>query len=407
MAFINKNISKQADIRSLFPVNGESVNADRLFISKKFQSISYKGVEEILTHMNNRIHANSSGVYLIMERDECVAHRGSQTQTYRLNQEERLYLMSGRGFKWGNGLALPLILNHCVIGYILVEGELTEDEKFTREVGKLYSELILKEMQLEYNRGKVEYYSHNLIHEKKESKKKAHRDSIVMDMAVHDISSPLSAIHGYLEMIEKNLNKNQNLGTIKKYYERISIGVQDITEILTQFEDLKNIKDQSDDLNLILINLNWLISDIAKLYKLKAKKLDIKLSCKLPDKPVYVRSDVSRMKRAVINLVENAIKYSNTEGYVKIELEADEAHAKLHIIDNGIGISEDKQKDIFKPFFQVSKEANRNNPGSVGLGLYIATNFINQMNGHIDMKSREGEGSRFSIYVPCIQKEEF
>lgn len=408
MAIRNKNISKRADAWTLYDINKVRVDTDRLYISKKFQSISYEGVKELLKHLNERLNVNSSVVYLLLEKDECVAHCGKDSVTFSLNRKEKYYLLTDRGSVWEGGMVLPLTLNDLVIGYVQVVGEiLEEDEEYLLEIGDLYADLIVKEMELEYNRSKVEYYSHNLIHEKRESKKQAHHHSIVMDMAVHDLSSPLSAIHGYLEMIEKNLKKNQNLETIKKYYERISIGVQDITAILTQFEDLKNIKTRSDDLNLVLTNLNWMISDIAKLYKLKAEKQNLELTSQLPEEPVYVMADVTRMKRSIINLVGNAIKYSKPKGFVKIQLEADEAHAILHVIDNGIGVSEDKKNDIFKPFFQISKDTSKKDPSSVGLGLFIATNFVKQMDGHIDMKSREGKGSRFSIYLPRIRKDEF
>lgn len=406
MAIKKNEISNREGVRALFSENEDRMNAERLFVSQKFQSISCTGVRKLLTHLNERLNASSSAVYLLMEKDECIAQSGNDRGVIFLNRREKFYLFSGRGFVWENGLVLPLILNHLVIGYVQVEGKMVENEEYVLEIGELYADLIVKEMQLEYNRSKVEYYSHNLIHEKKESQKQAHQHSIVMGMAAHDISSPLNAIHGYLEMIDQNLQKNENLDVIKKYYERISIGIQDISAIVTQFEDLKNIKTQDSELNLVLTNLNWLISDIANFYKLKAERQNLELSYKIPDQPVYVKADISKMKRSIINLVGNAIKYSKKNGFVKIELEADQAHAKLHIIDNGIGISEDKKNDIFKPFFQVSSETNKKDPSSVGLGLYIATNFIKHMNGHIDMSSREGHGSRFSIYLPCIRKED-
>jgi len=407
LAIKKNNISNETSVRSLFHANRDRLKADRLFISKKFQCISYEGVKKLLKHLNKRLEVDFSGVYLLTEREECVAYYGEERESVKLDQHEMGTLFSHRGIFSEDRLILPLVLNHFVIGYLTAEGPVTgEDKEYVREIGHLYGDLVVKEMELEYNRSKVEYYSHTLIHEKKQNKKQAHHHSMVMDMAVHDMSSPLSAIHGYLEMIEKNLKKNQDLETIKKYYDRISIGIQDISAIITQFEDLKDIKAQTGELNLVLTNLNWLIADIAKLYRLKAEKKNIKLSYKLPEQPVYVKADVSRMKRSIINLVGNAIKYSNPNGFVKIELEADEAHAIIHIIDNGIGISEDKQNDIFKPFFQVSQETNKKDPSSVGLGLFIATNFINQMNGHIDMKSRERKGSRFSIFMPCIRQEE-
>ena len=100
---------------------------------------------------------------------------------------------------------------------------------------------------------------------------------------------------------------------------------------------------------------------------------------------------------AICNLLENAIKYTNRNGKIIINLEKLETFLKIDIIDNGIGIDEENINNIFKRFFRERKVKDIE---GVGIGLYLSKKIIETQNGYIKVKSKVNEGSTFSIFLP-------
>lgn len=110
-----------------------------------------------------------------------------------------------------------------------------------------------------------------------------------------------------------------------------------------------------------------------------------------------VQYDKKWTLEAICNLLENAIKYTNQNGKIIINLEKLETFLKIDIIDNGIGIDEENINNIFKRFF---RERKVNNIEGIGIGLYLSKNIIEAQNGYIKVKSKVNEGSTFSVFLP-------
>jgi signal transduction histidine kinase len=105
------------------------------------------------------------------------------------------------------------------------------------------------------------------------------------------------------------------------------------------------------------------------------------------------------LHRAIANLVENALRYTDAGGRVTLELSYAEGSASLAVTDTGIGISEEDLKRIFDRFFRSDKSRSRTS-GGIGLGLAIAQTIIHSHGGRINVSSRPGEGSRFQVLLP-------
>ena len=99
----------------------------------------------------------------------------------------------------------------------------------------------------------------------------------------------------------------------------------------------------------------------------------------------------------ICNILENAIKYTNDNGKIEINIEKLESFLKIDITDNGIGIESENINNIFKRFYREQKVHNIE---GVGIGLYLSKTIIEQQNGYIKVKSKVNEGSTFSVFLP-------
>jgi signal transduction histidine kinase len=113
-----------------------------------------------------------------------------------------------------------------------------------------------------------------------------------------------------------------------------------------------------------------------------------------------VLADPTRLRQVLGNLLENAIKYSPDGGRVAITVTAGEATVRLAVSDEGLGIPEAEQRNIFEKFYRLDPELARG-VGGTGLGLYISRELVRQMNGRIWLESRVGAGSTFYVELPA------
>ena len=137
-------------------------------------------------------------------------------------------------------------------------------------------------------------------------------------------------------------------------------------------------------------------------------KKELTVSCTFdPQTPFALRGDQQHLRQVLINLVNNAIKYTE-KGSVRLEVSLVERAGKKYIqfdvMDTGIGISKEQQKEIFEKFYQVDTSSTRKHEG-VGLGLSICKPIVEAMSGNIGMELTLGEGSHFWFNLPYIEAE--
>ena len=108
----------------------------------------------------------------------------------------------------------------------------------------------------------------------------------------------------------------------------------------------------------------------------------------------------SYIKQAITNLITNAIRYTDEDGKIIISASKEDKFIKINVSDNGCGIAEEHIPHLTERFYRVDSSRNRGN-GGTGLGLAITKTIIDLHKGKIEIQSKEGEGSTFSIFLPC------
>ena len=151
-------------------------------------------------------------------------------------------------------------------------------------------------------------------------------------------------------------------------------------------------------MNISQVNINALVEQILKRLRPIAAKRNIEITL---ESMREVTADIDEVKfsLALNNLVENAIKYNKEDGWVRVNLDADHKFFYVKVSDSGVGIPEEFCNKIFERFYRVDKARSRET-GGTGLGLAITKSVVQMHQGAIKVKSKEGEGSTFTVRIP-------
>ncbi len=213
----------------------------------------------------------------------------------------------------------------------------------------------------------------------------------------HELKTPLFSVQGYLlTLIEGGIDdeniRDKYLNRINKSVDRLIYLVQDL-DMITELEKGRiNIQNQS-------FNIVALAQEVIDLLEIKAENKSIKLTLNHSSNyPLKTIGDIEKIQQVLINLVVNAINYSDENTEVKIEIKAIENSIKVAIIDQGFGIKNEDLDRIFERFYRIDKSRNRNQGGS-GLGLAIVKHILDAHQQKIYVKSKFGKGSTFYFYL--------
>lgn len=214
----------------------------------------------------------------------------------------------------------------------------------------------------------------------------------------HELKTPITS----MKVLADSLIAQENV-PVELYQEFMTDIAEEIereNKIINDLLALVKMDKTSSDMNIESISLNALIELILKRLRPIAKLRSIDVLYE-SEREVYAEVDEVKLTLALSNFVENAIKYNNEYGYVKVSLNADHQYATIVVEDNGIGIPEEEQEHIFERFYRVDKSHSRE-IGGTGLGLAIARNAVLMHRGSIRVDSEEGAGTQITVRIPLI-----
>jgi PAS domain S-box-containing protein len=226
---------------------------------------------------------------------------------------------------------------------------------------------------------------------------KSHSDFI--NTISHELRVPIAVARESLSLVLNNTKdclKDSHRRIIARAHAQLD-HVGNITEAML---DLSRMEKGTFRLRYSLINLNDLLKELAQSYRSLARDKKIRLFCALPSQPLNIFVDPDRIDQVVSNLLDNAVKFTESGGSIRLQVEILENKVRVGIYDNGIGISQQDLSRIFTKGFQGRDgKVLRRNKG-LGLGLAIAKELVDRHGGEIWVESVKGSGSTFFFTLP-------
>jgi two-component system phosphate regulon sensor histidine kinase PhoR len=209
----------------------------------------------------------------------------------------------------------------------------------------------------------------------------------------HELRTPLTAIKGFLETLDEEVTDEgrRYLGILMRHTERLAHIVDDLL-LLSELED------RQTRLELENLDLVELVGNVIRIFERPTAEKNLKIEVDLEGHPPVIRGDRFKLEQVFINLIANAVKYTET-GVVKIMLRTEDSDAVIEVEDTGIGIPEEHQSRVFERFYVVDKSRSRR-LGGTGLGLSIVKHIVLLHNGSIEVESVPGRGSKFRVRLP-------
>ena len=211
----------------------------------------------------------------------------------------------------------------------------------------------------------------------------------------HDLRSPLTAILGYVELIDRAGEVNDQQ---REFIRRVRHSVEQIRVLITDLLDLGRIEagmDAAKQSTPLPVLARYAIDGL----RASAESKNLELEADLPDDLPLITGDPIRLRQLIGNLLENAIKYTPPGGRVHIETLSEDDQVILRVSDNGPGIPPGDQPYLFDKFFRASNVPDET-PGT-GLGLSIVKSIVDSHNGRIWVESVLGQGTRFTVVLPA------
>ena len=233
------------------------------------------------------------------------------------------------------------------------------------------------------------------------------KSSFLFNMS-HDIRTPMNAIIGYAELASRHLQETDKLG---RYLEKIQICGKELLAMLGNVLDLARIENNKVEMEYTVSNVHECFENCVIMFQQQAESKDQTFSLTEQIMYPYVYMDAPHLSEICLNIISNAIKYTNTGGTISCNVlqksceKEDWCDIIITITDNGIGMSEEFQKRIFETFERERNTTLSHIDGS-GIGMGITKKLVELMGGTIEVKSKQGEGSTFTVTIPCRKASE-
>ena len=217
----------------------------------------------------------------------------------------------------------------------------------------------------------------------------------------HELRNPLAPLKTGVQLLRAAQSNAQQLARITEMMER---QVGHMVRLVDDLLEVSRITRGSIDLHVEPLDLRTVVSDSVDTVSASIEAAGHRLDISIPSAPVRVRADRVRMTQVIVNILNNAVKYTTRGGTVSIAVAQEAADAVVRVRDTGVGIPEQLMPRIFDLFSQVDRSVGRT-PGGLGIGLSLARHLVSMHHGRIEARSAGvGRGSEFIIVLPVVDE---
>ncbi|GIL12462.1 MAG: hypothetical protein BroJett038_11820 [Chloroflexota bacterium] len=215
----------------------------------------------------------------------------------------------------------------------------------------------------------------------------------------HDLRSPLTSMQGFASMLQLGLVGELNEKQLH-FVNKILAGITQMTALVDNIQDAGRYDPETGfyEVNRAPCDLGEIVRRIIENHLVPAEK-ELDIQVKVAEDLPIINADTNMLERAIINLVDNAIKYTPSGGSVKVEVKHAGNQVLVMVKDSGLGISPENQKHLFERHVRIPRQEHKKIKGS-GLGLFIVRSVAQRHGGHAWVESQEDKGSTFYLSIP-------
>jgi signal transduction histidine kinase/ligand-binding sensor domain-containing protein len=314
---------------------------------------------------------------------------------------------------WVKLLTGLMVIIVCYGGYrIRIDSVKSQNKKLekivnvrTQEVEKQKKEIIESNERLAKQKEELEIQSENIAQQNnalevinQELKQLNEEKNSLIGVVAHDLRSPLNQLKGMLTILQFTLNNPTE--EQQKIIETSNESIERLRNMISRILDINTIETKKIDIHFEKCDLYELLEKVIEGMKVMAEKKQIQLHLDSLEHSIFAKADINYLRQVFENLISNAIKFSPREKNVWIKIQSDFRSAKVLVIDEGQGISEEDQKKLFGKFQKLTARPTAGEE-STGLGLSIAKKYIEAMHGSIGCESELGKGATFYVELEC------
>lgn len=240
----------------------------------------------------------------------------------------------------------------------------------------------------------------NITERRQQEKRLMQMKDDFISYASHEIRTPIYAIKGFLDLILSG--KVDSVETQQEFLQRVANGVERLSALASDLLDSSRIQSGQMRVSCQDVDIRDLVQEVVDSLKAIAHIKEIEIVAMQPSLPLIAPADKLRVHQVLINLLQNAMHYSQPGQEIIVGATSVEGGVKVTVTDLGLGIPPQDLPHVFDKFFRVDSETNQTTAGS-GLGLYISQSIIELHGGQIGVDSEPGKGSTFYFVLPTRQ----